>query len=707
MLFKKKETIDYYLCLILITPLILLFANQNWFFPYSGGPTDGWLNDLYFYGYGKIPQLFVNYKAARLSWIIKGWLFHQWFSPLVAYYILNLLVFYTCLIAFYYITKILFSRPIALLSTLAFATYSQFHSIISFEWDYHTHDAAANILLTLLFLLLAVKRPHWKLYLFLAGTTCVSAFQSPFVMILGLSVIFWYWYLNRTYAKHSLLMSTLMFGFGGVVMTVIYGAVNYKMGGPFLYFISQMPGHHGWPALSGYAYQASYWESFGHMLLYNKAFIVPLYLLVLSLIALFYFLKKKPEHPYRCAIVLCLVSFLLCWPIPILYQAFGWPVLSLPHWLMGMNQFVFLAMAAVFCVFLPGNEVLESDKLRVTIFLICVGIILCGALIFGSGSMWRHFVNIQIIFWAALLLILFLEKDRKFLYVDSIFILWFMLLAHGWLPLWIQRIRGDLFILQTIVASVLLLLPLFYLIIRSKILKRYSIILLLIVPFSVANVSAMSIPIALYEANFKCDYLADMYDAVMQGQQILARFASKFNLLLWFRYEDMRDHPVPSCVGELAKLGQRGIPMGEGGVFGAISVTVGAGGTTLGLNRFIKGSKGLLKKTLATLPDSAQWSQWAPPEMKANPHTRIIDLMPLMMLRTASLSSFPNEKFWLHVLPRRYPWAIMDHDLSQIQAAVSSFRRYGYYLEDMRMYHVQKGVISYYITTGYLDKIRD
>ena len=240
MFLKEKIKLDYYLCLVLLAPLVLLFANQGWFFPYSGGPTDAWLNETYFYNYGDhIYQIFATYKAARLSWIVKGWISQKLFDPLTAYYVLNLFIFYVCIVAFYYIVKVLFNRSVALLAGLVFATYSQFHSIISFEWNYHTHDATANILLTLLFLLLAVKRSHWKLYLFLAGTTCLSAFQSPFVMIHGISVIFWYCFLNHRYAKHSLWVSTGMFAVGSLVMLVAYCTLNYLVGGPFLYFLPQ------------------------------------------------------------------------------------------------------------------------------------------------------------------------------------------------------------------------------------------------------------------------------------------------------------------------------------------------------------------------------------------------------------------------------------------------------------------------------------
>ena len=145
---RKKINIDYTLLMILLVPVVLLLSNDEWLFPY-GNATDAWLNNSYFYGYGKDLSLFASYKVARLSWILKGYVFHHLFSPLVAYYSLNLIMLYTIIITFYFIAKLLYNKPVAFLSTLALATYTQMHSVNGFEWDYHTHDSLANFLLTL------------------------------------------------------------------------------------------------------------------------------------------------------------------------------------------------------------------------------------------------------------------------------------------------------------------------------------------------------------------------------------------------------------------------------------------------------------------------------------------------------------------------------------------------------------------------------
>ena len=340
----SRVKLDYYLCLLLLIPLILLFANKDWFFPYSGGPTDAWLNNIYFYSYGKLSQLFMSYKSTRLSWILKGWLLHRLFSPTVAYYVLNLSLFYACIVAFYYIVKLLFNRPTAFLATLVFATYSQFQTIISFEWDYHTHDAAANILVTLLLLLLATRRPRWKTYLFVAGMTCASAFQSPYVMMHGLSVVFFYWFLNRSGSQHNLWKSAGVFALGATAMTLVYCAINYYVfNGPFLYFLPQIPGMQGWPHLTSIAYAGGYWQPFGLMFRQNIGIIVPMFILVMSIIGALVLRFRQKNIVNKRSAMLCFLAFFLCIPIPTVFQSIGWGVLSIPHIQAGMDQFVFLS----------------------------------------------------------------------------------------------------------------------------------------------------------------------------------------------------------------------------------------------------------------------------------------------------------------------------------------------------------------------------
>jgi len=149
--------IDFNLVLVLTVPFVLLAANSEWLFSY-GNPTDSWINKKYFFDTGReYPIIYETYKATRVSWILKGFLIHQLFPPLAAHFVLHLAMFCAYLAAFYLVIKHLFNRHLAVISAVAFGTYSQLHSAISFEWDYQTHDGVLNMLLTLLFMLLSAK----------------------------------------------------------------------------------------------------------------------------------------------------------------------------------------------------------------------------------------------------------------------------------------------------------------------------------------------------------------------------------------------------------------------------------------------------------------------------------------------------------------------------------------------------------------------
>jgi len=224
-----------------------------------------------------------------------------------------------------------------------------------------------------------------------------------------------------------------------------------------------------------------------------------------------------------------------------------------------------------------------------------------------------------------------------------------------------DKMRWSHYMLHFLIATVLLLLPLIYLVPRWKAIKRYAVVLSLVVTFAAANVYTASIPIALYAADFKCGYLKDMYAAVLAGSRVVSNFSDKFQLLIWHPYVNTVPHPDAAChekIGQIQEYG--GIPMGEEGVLGAVAMIAGSGGQTVGINSFSE-QAGLLRETLNTMPDSKHWSQFAPPEIRAHPNRPIGNSIPYMLLRTASLSHFLSEKFWLHVFPNHYKWAIMDH----------------------------------------------
>ena len=118
------QKIDWHLCLLVSIPLLLLLVNVNWFIERTG-PTNDWHYFSYFLDYANNPfAVHVDYRSARVLWFIQGWLFNKLSSPMVAFYSLSLLIFYTCIISLYYITRLLFNKNVGLLTAASFAVLS-------------------------------------------------------------------------------------------------------------------------------------------------------------------------------------------------------------------------------------------------------------------------------------------------------------------------------------------------------------------------------------------------------------------------------------------------------------------------------------------------------------------------------------------------------------------------------------------------------
>ena len=754
MLSTNRIKLDYHLLLVIFAPLLLFWINQNWLFPF-GNASDNWIDVSYYFNYGVEPSLYNVYKAVRLSWIIKGWFFHKMFPPLTAYYMLNTIILYACIIPFYYIAKMLFNKPVALLATLAFATYSQFHSINSFEWDYHTHDAMANMVLSMLFLLLATRRPRWKLYLFLAGTTCASAFQSPFLVINGAVLVFWFWSLNRSSAtSHPFWASIGMVGLGGLAMSLFYGTFNYFVfHGPFVYFLTEVPGHKGWPGLLGYAYLKSYWQPYGQILRLNKGIVLPLVTLILSIGTLFYLRKKPSDSRNKSPIRLCLYVFLLCLPIPILFQVAGWPALTIYHWEAGLDQFVFLAIAGLFAFFLPE---LSGAKDKKTQWWMLIGafVIFCGALVFGydiqrvfNRVMSSYLVRIvQLLVLASVIALLWKQKQlkryagvivllsavvffpyhlssHKLLYgsilIAMVYFLWenrriepryvtaivasLSFLIFPVLSLWrfhIATPNSPFYI--TLLASAFAFIPIVYLGIYSKPIRRYASVLCLCLLFGTVNVYSTSIPIAFYSWHFKCGYFKDQYVAIMKGEKILRAYDPMNHMYLWFRNNEKVDFPIASCQKKNL-AGIYGFPViGMTALYAAFF-----GARYKYLYPPEPGHEGMLYKTLASMPNSSYWKQYAPKVVQQNPNRRLYEFLSNNFggyLSSDSFADFKPEKFWLHVMPKTFKIAIFAHKRKDNNVAVASLGRYGYHLADKHVYYIKEGVVSYYIVMGVATK---
>jgi len=519
--FRSKNAIflkiDFDLILILSIPFILLAANNEWLFPY-GNPTDAWNNTNYFFDTGNdYPTLYTLYKATRLSWILKGLLVNTLFPPLTAYYILHLTIFSIYLAAFYLIVKNLFNRHIAFISTVAFGTYSQFHAVISYEWNYQTHDGVANILLTLLFLLLAAKSLRWRIWLMLAGAAWASALQTTYMGTYILVVPFWYLYLNQKYERHPIGASIVYVALGGLAATLLYCIASYLLGGPFLFFMTMIDPILGFGFVGGFAFTPGYWFPFEYQLQYSKGLVIPLYGIVISTAVMAMVLIKRPKGRAINGIVVTLVCFMIAFASHVAFHLLGHGHLSNDHMLVYITPFVFLAIAGVYGYFL-----------RVSGITVPANSAMAGALK----------IAVLVVFCATLILGLDVQAATGFITRSAQDLLGLPARWQSW-----QSISG--LTLLVIFSSAALVLGIFFVRLRRA---RYAVPVICLSGFlALANVQTASIAIASYDWNFRCGFHKDQYQAVIDTFLKLRKFDPNYDLRIWYRNNEIAPHPDSRC----------------------------------------------------------------------------------------------------------------------------------------------------------------
>ena len=521
--------IDFNLVVILSIPFVLLASNSEWLFPY-GNPSDAWINKKYFFETGNdYPLLYSVYKAARMSLHLKGLLAHELFSPLTAHYVLHLSIFCAYLAAFYLTISNLFNRHVAFISTVAFGTYSQYHAIISFEWDYEIHDSGINTLLTLLFLLLAAKGTRWRVWLVLAGATWASEVQSTYPALFIPVIIFWYLYLNHKHQRHPVLASALYVLIGGVATTFLYGIASYLLGGSLFIYEPQIPTLLQF-GFGGYNFHPGYWFPVGRLLQHSKGIIIPFFGVGISAIVLAVILLKRHKDTLIESIILCHIVWLAPFACSLALHLIGHGQLTNDHMIAFMTPYLFIGFAGVYAYFLRNFDITAPSNAKKAIVL--NGIVLavfCGALIFGMTAvpMTDHYsYSVR-----ALLVSLGVEwwDLRQYLVTTLLGIP----LATAPDQIWISGTVLILLVSFLLVAAILGALSA-----RSRFLRASIFTLCLSGFLSLANAQTTSIGISSYDQSDRCGTRKDQYEATIEAYQKLKLFDPNHDVRLWYRKND-------------------------------------------------------------------------------------------------------------------------------------------------------------------------
>ncbi|MCS5651173.1 MAG: hypothetical protein NZ825_00925 [Candidatus Marinimicrobia bacterium] len=534
-----RYKIDWNLVFLLSIPFILLAANQEWLFPY-GYPSDAWIAKRYFLETGHDYPLtgetwgsmYENYKASRISWIIKGFLIHKLFSPVTAHYVLHLSMFCLMLGTFYLIVKKLFNKHVAFIAGVAFGTYSQFHAVVSYEWDYTTHDGALNILLTMLFMLFASQSRKWKLWLVLSGATWASALQSIYLGALIPAVAFWYLCLNQQHLRHPIIPSILYLFSGAVAATLFYCVISYLLGGPFLFFLATIE-----PIImfsGGYGFHLGYWHPLATLLQSSKGIVLPILGGFIAIALLITNLVKGQKNQLASGITLTQYTLLICLLAGFFLHFVGHGMMTSDHMLAVMSPFVFLSLAGLYALLLNSVDIANPSNLTIINRLkAAILLIFCSTLIFYWNVLGQHldFIRRQEIEFLNDLKNTFLMSKTTILLIAGIIICFVMV-----------------FLANTLM--------------RRHALKTVIVLSLALSGFlSITNTQTASIAIESYDVSNKCGTRKDQYKSIidvffklrpynLNSEPVRKTLVTNIPLrepLLWYKNNALLKHPDADC----------------------------------------------------------------------------------------------------------------------------------------------------------------
>ncbi len=234
---------DPVLLLILALPWVVLYFDTTWLFAYptsSFGFIDPWIYFGFFFDLTQHIRTFKGaYFTTRLTWTVPGAVVYHLFSPLVATYVLHLVIFYGSILPLYLILKVTVNRSAALLATTMMAFHSYF--LWSVGWPYI--DGAGNmyVLLTLACLAFAARAQEPRWWLVAAGAVAAKTMYCQFFLISFAPLILGFHYFARRELGHRRSTAEWKpFAWGFAFVTVLYGVFNMAVNGRFLFFINSV-----------------------------------------------------------------------------------------------------------------------------------------------------------------------------------------------------------------------------------------------------------------------------------------------------------------------------------------------------------------------------------------------------------------------------------------------------------------------------------
>lgn len=226
---------------LLAFPLLLIVINRNWIFtPATNYMPDPWFYLAYFRYFDTYAPVFpstASYFVERLTWNVPGFYIYQLFPPLIANYVLHLIVYYVAVFSLYGTLRLLFNQKTALASALLMSGYPWF--LRSVGWDYSDGAGVAHMLLLIYLMTLVHFSEKHRLLLLLAGGAFASLLiTNLFWITFTPGWIVYFLVLNfhsRKFKLGQLVLSVAYFLFGMLILAALIALYYQQITGDFVF----------------------------------------------------------------------------------------------------------------------------------------------------------------------------------------------------------------------------------------------------------------------------------------------------------------------------------------------------------------------------------------------------------------------------------------------------------------------------------------
>lgn len=352
--------------LVVLAPLLVLICDRSLLFN-QAGYLDSWIYYSLYRNLSALKILFADtYYPSRLSLILPGFLVNQVFEPLTANYVLHLLVWLAAAAGLYLAVKHIAGRRSALVAATVFGLCP--YVLRAVGWDYPDGIGNAYYLLTIASLTLASRNATIsRRYLFVAGVTCAGAVYCNLTWAFLIPSFGPYWVFLRKARNYppSIVRTLLYSGAGFLCLTLIFGVINYRLAGVFLFYMPsinyaiggvqvpnpQRANDYGWILTSPWLYPA-------------------MAALLAGVVSLVRFRWRQGDFHARMVAALY-VNLLFCAAVLIAWEFAGQPLLQIPYYASYLLAATFLFLGvAVFPV---------TEKLRTETFCLLLAAVFVAA----------------------------------------------------------------------------------------------------------------------------------------------------------------------------------------------------------------------------------------------------------------------------------------------------------------------------------------